>query len=79
MINLETISPIIIAITLWTIPWKGYALWKAARKKHMIWFIVLLLISTAALLEIAYIFYFSDKKIRFNSNKVKKKTSKTHE
>jgi len=41
----------------WSIFWKGWALWKSANKKHLVWFILLLLINTFALLEIVYIFY----------------------
>ncbi|MEK7547243.1 MAG: DUF5652 family protein [Patescibacteria group bacterium] len=49
---------IILAI-IWILPWKGVALWKAAGRKEKWWFIALLLINTFAVLEIAYIFYFS--------------------
>ena len=44
---------------IWTIPWKGVALWRAARRGEKIWFIVLLLVNTLAILEIIYIFIFS--------------------
>ena len=50
----------LLLLVLWTIPWKGFALWKAAQKGHKKWFIALLVLNTAALLEAAYIFYFSD-------------------
>ena len=46
----------------WTIPWKGIALWKAARKSDKVWFIALLVFNTLAILEILYIFIFSNKK-----------------
>ena len=46
-------------IILWAIPWKGVALWRAARNRHKKWFIALLLVNTVAILEIIYIFYFS--------------------
>ncbi len=46
----------------WTIPWKGMALWKAARKSDKIWFVILLIFNTLAILEIIYIFIFSEKK-----------------
>ena len=46
---------------IWTLPWKGYALWKAAKKDHKAWFIILFLINTLAILEILYIFIFSEK------------------
>jgi len=48
---------------LWTLPWKGVALWKAARNTHKKWFIALLVLNTLAVLEIIYIFAFSKKKI----------------
>jgi len=49
-------------LILWTLVWKGMALWKAARHGHKIWFVALLLINTAGLLEILYIYFFSKKK-----------------
>jgi len=53
---------ILIPILLWILPWKGIALWKAARNGHKKWFIVLLAVNTLAILEIVYIFYFAKKK-----------------
>lgn len=50
---------ILIPLLLWSIPWKGYALWKSARKEDKAWFIVLLVVNTLAILEIFYIFIFS--------------------
>jgi len=47
---------------LWTLPWKGMALWKAAKNSDKWWFIALMLINTLGLLEILYIFVFSKKK-----------------
>jgi len=49
-------------ILLWVLPWKGFALWKAARNEHKWWFIALLVLNTMAILEIIYIFFFSKKK-----------------
>ena len=46
-----------IVILGWSIFWKGMALWRAARNRHLIWFIALLVVNTLGLLEIAYIFY----------------------
>lgn len=60
---LEWISgnPVIaIALVIWVLPWKGLALWKAALRKQKIWFVVLLVLNTMAILEILYIFYFSE-------------------
>jgi len=55
-------SFILLGLLLWTLPWKGVALWKAARNSHKRWFIFLLLVNTLAILEIVYIFFFSKKK-----------------
>jgi len=55
-------SWIILLIALWTLPWKGVALWKSARNAQKGWFIALLVLNTLAILEITYIFYFSKKK-----------------
>jgi hypothetical protein len=54
--------PMMLLILAWTLPWKGVALWKAAKNGHKIWFVVLLVLNTLAILEILYIFYFSKKK-----------------
>jgi len=43
-------------IALWVFPWKGVALWRAARVKDKWWFIVLLIINTFGILEILYIY-----------------------
>jgi len=52
----------VLAITAWTTPWKGVALWKSARNGQLGWFIALLLLNTLAILEIVYIFFFQKKK-----------------
>jgi hypothetical protein len=46
----------------WLLPWKGVALWKAARNSHKKWFIALFLLNTFSILEILYIFIFAKKK-----------------
>ncbi|MBZ9572710.1 hypothetical protein KJA17_00730 [Patescibacteria group bacterium] len=46
----------------WSLPWKGVALWKAARRVQKWWFIALLVLNTLAVLPILYIFIFSKKK-----------------
>ncbi len=52
----------IFILILWVLPWKGVALWKAARKNDLWWFIVLLVLNTVGILEILYIFVFSERK-----------------
>lgn len=55
-------SWLIILLVLWTLPWKGVALWKSARNSDKWWFIALLIINTLGILEILYIYIFSKKK-----------------
>lgn len=50
---------IIIVILLWILPWKGAALWRAARRGHTGWFLALIILNTFAILDILYIFVFS--------------------
>lgn len=52
----------LIVILLWSIYWKGLALWKAAHNNSKPWFVALLLINTIGILEILYIYIFSKKK-----------------
>lgn len=46
----------LVVLIAWTLAWKGWALWKAARLNHKAWFVVLLLVNTLGILEIIYIF-----------------------
>jgi len=52
----------LLLIIVWTLPWKGVALWKAAKRGEPKWFIAILILNTFALLEIAYIYFFSREK-----------------
>lgn len=63
-------------ITLWSLFWKGLALWKAARNDERYWYIAILLINTAGILEIAYLFAFAKQKFVLVSDKPKAKSKK---
>lgn len=41
----------------WIFFWKGFALWRSAGKRQLVWFIILLFFNTLGLLEIIYVFY----------------------
>jgi methionyl-tRNA synthetase len=61
--SMSTWMPLLMVLFIaWTLPWKGVALWKSARNKHLVWFIVILIVNTLAILEIIYIFGFSKRK-----------------
>ena len=52
----------ITAVLIWSIVWKGLALWRAARTDSKIWFVVFLVVNTLGILEILYLYIFSKKK-----------------
>ena len=54
----------LIALMIWSLIWKGLALWKSARLGHKKWFIAMLIINTAGILEILYLFVFSKRQDR---------------
>jgi len=56
------VSPIAIAgVILWTLIWKGFALWRAALLRQKYWFIAMLFINTLGILEIIYLFLIARK------------------
>lgn len=58
-VSLGTVLIIFIIISIWSLVWKGLALWKSATKKQPVWFVILLIVNTVGILEILYIFVFS--------------------
>jgi methionyl-tRNA synthetase len=58
--NLPTWTiPILIVAIIWTLFWKGAALWHAARTKNKLWFFILLLVNSLGILEVIYLFAFA--------------------
>jgi len=49
---------VIILAVVWSIVWKGIALWQAGRHAHLGWFIALFIVNTLGILEIIYLFGF---------------------
>lgn len=72
----EAAIVIVSLVLLWTLIWKGIALWKSCKKNHYIWFILFLILNTLGILEILYIFLFSKIKLRKKEGKsnARKKT-----
>ncbi|MEK7562572.1 MAG: DUF5652 family protein [Patescibacteria group bacterium] len=52
----------LIALALWSLAWKGVALWKAAKNDSKPWYIALLVFNTVGILEILYVSFFSKRK-----------------
>ena len=60
--NVAVMLLVTILAVVWSMAWKGVALWRAGRNAHLVWFIVLFIVNTLGILEIIYIFAFSRKK-----------------
>ena len=49
----------LVFLIIWSVIWKGIALWKAVKNNDLPWYIALFILNTAGLLEIFYIYVFS--------------------
>ena len=49
-------APILIVMVLWSVVWKGLALWHAGRRGEPWWFAIMLVVNTLGILEIIYLF-----------------------
>jgi hypothetical protein len=52
-------------ILVWSLIWKGYALWRASKNDQKYWFIVILIFNTIGFLEIIYLLFFQKKQKLF--------------
>jgi len=55
---------VFVALLVWALVWKGMALWKSAKLSHRGWFIAILILQTFGILEIIYLYVFSNKRKR---------------
>jgi hypothetical protein len=46
----------LLILVLWSVFWKGLALWHSAQRKEPWWFVIMLVVNTAGILEIIYLF-----------------------
>jgi len=51
----------LIPLIIWEMIWKSIALWKAGRNNQLTWFVCLLILNTAGLLPIIYIYFIKAK------------------
>ena len=56
-------SILIYILSIWSLIWKGVALWKAAKQGQRNWFIAILVLNTIGILDIIYLFRFSKKRM----------------
>ncbi len=57
------VSVLVFLLVVWTLYWKGRAMWLVARKSYKLWFVALLLVNTMGILDILYVYYFSKKRL----------------
>jgi hypothetical protein len=46
----------LVPLLLWSAFWKALALWHSARRVDTVWFVVFVVVNTAGILEIAYLY-----------------------
>ena len=54
-----SLGAVLAVAVVWELVWKGWALWRAAQRDARGWFVALLILNTAGILPILYIFVFS--------------------
>jgi hypothetical protein len=60
---------IFFVLYLWSLLWKGLALWRTAKLKQRNWFVGILILNTAGILEIVYLFFFATKRMKLEELK----------
>jgi len=71
--NITNPHPIIILLlVIWSLFWKGYALWKSAKNDQIRWFLAILIINTVGILPIIYLKFFQEQKLKENKNCLKR-------
>lgn len=61
--NFLLMNPVVLIIlVIWSVIWKGMALWKSSRQNQLTWFIFILILNTAGILPIIYLAFFQKSK-----------------
>lgn len=53
---LPVVGGSLVLLFLWSVFWKGLALWHSAQRRQPWWFVIMLFVNTAGILEIVYLF-----------------------
>lgn len=59
----SSMMPFFVLIAILDLIIKGFALWRAAQSGQKVWFVVLLILNTAGLLPLLYLFVINKKKL----------------
>lgn len=63
ILNNPSAISIITLLAIWSLVWKGVALWKAAKNDSKPWYVALLVFNTVGILDILYVFFSRKNKI----------------
>ena len=58
------LAPWLVLLVIWSVFWKGLCLWHSAQRGSYWWFFVMLVVNTAGILELIYLFGIA--KLRFS-------------
>ena len=53
---------LIALLVVWSVLWKCYSAWVAARNNHKGWFVALMILNTFGILDMIYVFKIAGKK-----------------
>lgn len=53
---IHAFGPFLFLLVVWSIFWKGLGLWHSGQRGHVWWFVAMLLLNTAGILELIYLF-----------------------
>lgn len=53
---LGALGPVLLVLVLWSLFWKGLALWHSGRRGQPWWFVIMMVVNTVGILEIIYLF-----------------------
>jgi len=60
--GLAKLAPLLLPLIAWEVLWKGIAMWKAARRDEVLWFIAIFVLNTLGILPIVYIAFFAPRR-----------------
>lgn len=62
-VGVPLVVSFVLLVAVWSLLWKGLALWRAAKRGDMWWFIAFLVLNTLGILELIYLFVVSGAKL----------------
>ncbi|MFA4857909.1 MAG: DUF5652 family protein [Candidatus Margulisiibacteriota bacterium] len=53
---------LLLVLIIWSLVWKGIAMWRSARNDQLSWFLAIFVLSSVGVLEIIYLLFFQKDK-----------------